>query len=52
MKAFVDGGDWLVLAGLLLLGAALGLWFGWPAVLAYVGAVMVIVGLAVAVRRS
>ncbi len=52
MSGGADGGDWLVLVGLGLVGAALGLWFGWAAVLAYLGTVLVIVGLAVAVRRA
>jgi hypothetical protein len=52
MNKAADGADWLVLAGLALLGGALWLWFGLPAALAYVGTVLVVVGLALAVRRA
>ena len=51
-RSQADGADTLVAVGILLLGAAVGLWFGWPAVLAYVGMVLVIVGLALATRGS
>jgi hypothetical protein len=40
----------MVLLGLLLLAAAIWAWWGLAAVLAYAGTVLVIVGLAMAVR--
>lgn len=42
--------DWLVLGGIVLLAAALWMWFGLAAVLAFIGTVLVIMGLIVALR--
>lgn len=50
--AQADPADGLVLMGGLLLGLALGLAWGWVAVLAYAGTVLTIVGLAMAYRRG
>jgi hypothetical protein len=47
----VDAADWLVLLGLVLVAAALYLWWGLPAALVFAGTVLLIVGLAVALRR-
>jgi hypothetical protein len=41
----IDIADWLVAAGLLLLGGAMYLATGWVGVLAYLGAVCLVVGL-------
>jgi hypothetical protein len=44
--------DLLVLTGLVLLGAALWLVWGWPAALAYAGVALVGLGLALAYTRE
>lgn len=48
----VDGADWAVIVGVVLLGAALWLWLGWAALLGFVGAVLVVVGLVAATGMS
>lgn len=47
-----DPADGLVIMGGLLLGLALGLAWGWVAILAYAGTVLMIVGMAMAFRRG
>lgn len=52
IRGAADGSDLLVVVGLVLVGGALWLWFGVPASLAYAGTVLVIVGLALALREG
>ena len=51
-SATPDPSDGLVVLGLIFLAIALGLAWGWVAVLAYAGTVLTIVGLAMAYRRG
>lgn len=44
--------DWLVAVGLLLLGLAVGLAWGWLAVLAYVAVLLIVVGIAGSLFRT
>lgn len=48
----VDWAETMVLVGLGLVGASVYLWFGWPALVAYVGAVLLIVGGLVAWQQA
>lgn len=48
---WADAADSLVLLGVLLLGLALWMWLGAAAVVAYVGTVALVLGLALAVRK-
>lgn len=45
----MGGADWLVVLGLVLIGLAVLLAFGWAALLAYIGTVLVVLGLLVSV---
>lgn len=48
----VDGADALLLTGLLLIGLAVVLVWGWAALAAYVGTVLVIFGIVLAIVRG
>jgi hypothetical protein len=51
-RGVTDAADAVVLLGLLLLAAAIYWWWGFAAVLAYVGTVLVIFGVALAMQRG